>query len=117
MPTARSVPSMRIEAGVERERLALRQHGPPRGEALDADLRPLQVAEHRHVLADRRGRAPHALDATPMVGGLTVREIDPDDVRAAADDVLEHGLGVGGRAEGGDDLGTTQHWKGVVNRG
>ena len=47
---------VRREVGIERERRAFRQHRAPVGEAFDADLGPLQVAEQRHVLADRRGR-------------------------------------------------------------
>ena len=53
------------EGGIERKRLPLREHRGTAGEALDADLGTLQVAEHRHVLADQRPR-PGATASTRL---------------------------------------------------
>ena len=100
---------MRIERRIERERLALGEHRTPAREALDADLRPLQVAEHGHVLADDRGSPPDAFDATAMIRGLAVREIHADDVGAAANQVLEDARRVRRGTERGDDLGAAKH--------
>ena len=97
------------EAGIERKRLPLREHGGTASEALDADLGALQVAEHRHVLADRSRGLPHGLHSLAVIARLAVREIDSDDVGPAADDVLEDAGRVGGRAQGGDDFCATKH--------
>jgi hypothetical protein len=44
-----------------------------------------------------------------MRPGIAVREIDPDDIAAGPDQLLQ-GFGIiGGRPEGGDDLGSTIH--------
>ena len=69
----------------------------------------LQVAEHRHVLADQRRGLPNRLHSLAVVARLAVREIDADDVGPAADDVLEDAGRVGGRAQGGDDFCATKH--------
>ena len=72
---------------------------------------PCRSPSTRDVLADGRGRAAHAVHALAVILGRAVREIDAHDVRAAADDVLEHARRVGGRAQGGDDLGSAKHRK------
>jgi hypothetical protein len=97
------------EAGIERKRLPLREHGGTASEALDADLGALQVAEHRHVLADCCSGLPNGLHPLAVIARLAVREIDTDDIGPAADDVLEDAGRVGGRAQGGDDFRATKH--------
>ena len=60
---------LRVERHVERERLAFDQADLALGEALDADLRPLQIAEHRHPLADLLRDVAHHLHALACACG------------------------------------------------
>ena len=99
----------RVDGRVERESRAFVEHHAAVREPLDADLRALQVAEYRNVLADPGSRAPNTLDPAPVRLGLSMREVDADDVGAAANDILEDGRVVSGGSERGDDLGATKH--------
>ena len=56
MPTARSLPASHAERGVQREGRAVDQRDLAVLEALDADLRALQVAEHADVAAGALAR-------------------------------------------------------------
>ena len=98
---------VRLDCGIEREKLALVQDDVSIGKALDADLGSLQVAEHRDVLADLLGRGPDRFDALDLIGADTVRKVEPHDVRSAPDHVLEHARRVRGRPQRSDDLGAT----------
>ncbi len=110
MPTARSVPSFAPIAGSSAKGSPSVEHRATRGKSFDADLGALQVTEHGNVLAHGKRGATHALDALTVVARRTVGEIHAHDVRAAADDVLEHAWRVGCRAQRGDDLGSAEHW-------
>ena len=90
MPTLRSVPSCGSSAGSSVNACAFGQQVLPAREALDADLRALQVAEQRDVLADALGRLARMLDAAHVVGRAAVREVDAQHVGARADHFLEH---------------------------
>jgi len=75
-----------------------------------SDLRALQVAEQRDVLAHVARGLARTLHPAQVVARSTMREIHAQDVGAGADDFLEDARRVRGRAERGDDLGpAAQH--------
>ena len=78
------------------------------GEALDADLRPLQVTEHGDFATEFRGGGACGRGAGAMIVRLAVREIQTDDIDALGQQVLQHARRIGGRAQRGNDAGATQ---------
>ena len=82
-----------------------RHAGVPGPERAGPDLRPLQVLQHRHRLAEvSRGGADPA-DGPGVVGVAAVGEVEPGDVDAVAEQLLQRLRGGGGGSDGGDDLG------------
>ena len=98
-----------VERNVECEGVAFVQDDLALREALDADLRALQVAEHRDPFADLLRNRAHHLDALGVRLRVAVREVDAHDVRAGAQHVRQHFGIVGGRAECREDLGASEH--------
>ncbi len=78
------------------------------GETLDADLRPLQVGEDADFAALLRRCRTHRRHACRLLLGRAMGKIQAHDVDAGADEIIEHTGDIGGRAEGGQDLGATQ---------
>ena len=74
----------------------------------DTDLRPLNVADDRHVAAEVRGRLPHELDDARPLARRAVGEIEAEDIDAAGEQAVDALLGGAGGAEGGDDFGSAQ---------
>ena len=71
MPTACSVAGIDVERGVERELGAVGELHLARREALDADLRALQVAEHADVAARALARRlAHQFEPPRVIGEL-----------------------------------------------
>ncbi len=85
------------ERGVEHEARAVGELRLAGGEAVDADLRALQIAQDADVAARLRGGLAHEIHATRMVGEQPVREIDPYDVDARAHHVGKNLGIIGGR--------------------
>ncbi len=84
-------------AGLERDRAV--------GETLDADLRAAQVAEHGDFPVQRGGGIAHQPAAAPVLVGIAVGEVDAHDIDPGIEQAAHPLRAVGGRAEGGDDLG------------
>lgn len=75
------------------------------GEFLDADLRSGQIGEDADFCADALRSRAHGFGAGDLRGRIAVREIEPDHIHARAQQRVEDARGVGGGAEGGEDLG------------
>ena len=71
----------------------------------DPELRAGQVAEDRHLAAERLGGLADRLDRLRVFVGAGVGEVEAEDVGAGRDQLLEHAEVPGRRADGGDDLG------------
>ena len=71
----------------------------------DPQLRPGQVAEHRHLAADLLGGGADRLDRLRVALAVGVGEVEAEDVGAGLDQCLEHLRVPAGRADRGDDLG------------
>ena len=67
---------------IQRKRLARGQLHRAVGERLDANLRTLQIGEHRHRLIELRRRGARGRHALSMRVPVAVGEIDPDHVDA-----------------------------------
>ncbi len=75
----------------------------------DANLGALQIGEDRHIAGLRVGLFADAGGDGAVVVGAAVGEIKAEDVDAGVDQPgKEIGVG-GGRAEGGDDFGASEH--------
>jgi hypothetical protein len=57
-------------------------------------------------VAERGGDRPDQVEPGHVVGPFAVGEVQPDDVETGLDHPAEDLTVAGGRAEGGDDLGT-----------
>ena len=88
----------------EREPVARDQRHAAVGERRHAQLGPRQIDEHADVAVLLGADAPHPLDERELGGGLAVREIDPDHVRAGRDHLAQDGLVPRGRSDGRHDL-------------
>src|SRR5690606_26047450 len=89
---------------VQAQRAAPLQDHAAGGEASDAQLRPLQVGED----ADRPAGPPlgpaDALDHLRVLFLVAVAEVEPEDVRAGAEQLFEPLRAGGRRTDRGDDL-------------
>ena len=97
------------ERGVEGELGAVDERDLAALEALHADLRALQVAEHPHVAACPPGGIPDHFHAPGVVRQRAMGEIHADHIDACAHHVADDLGIVRRRPEGGDDLGATQY--------
>ncbi len=77
------------------------------GEAGDANLRALQVAECGDAAAVTLGCLAHRGSAGMMVG-RAVGKIQPYHVDTGVDEFIEHALAITGGAQGSDDLGAAK---------
>ena len=77
------------------------------GKTLDADLRARQVGQDAHFHAHAGGSGTHIGGALGLAGRVTVAEVEANHVHAGAEEILQHARRVGGRSEGGEDLGAT----------
>jgi hypothetical protein len=75
-----------------------------RGKRADADLRTGEVGEHRHGLADGRGRLAGPADDACRVFVRAVGEVDPDDVHTDLGEGVNGVARAGRGSNGGDDL-------------
>jgi hypothetical protein len=98
----------RVVLAIEREGCARLQFHTAALEALDADLRALQIGQHGHLAAHLFGDLTHLTTAQFMILGRTVRQVQPDHIGAGLEHPREHAGLVGGRPEGGDDAGAAQ---------
>jgi hypothetical protein len=94
-----------IRAAIEHEAVARQQVDRAVSELLDTDLRALQVGQDANFAAHCIGGGAHGVGAGAVVIGGTVRQVQANDIHALLQDLLEHARRIGGRAEGGDDLG------------
>ena len=78
-------------------------------EFADADLRSLQVAHDAHGAAGLAAGRAHHLGALQVILRAAVRKIQPDDIHAGAEHLLEDFGIVRCRAERGHDLGAAGH--------
>ena len=83
----------------------------------DAELRAGQVAEDRHLAAERGGRLADRLDRLRVFVGAGVGEVEAEDVGAGGDQLLEHAEVPRGRADRGDDLGAPLEVSGGLGEG
>src|SRR5262249_55617816 len=74
----------------------------------DAELRPLDVAHDRDVLAEIGGDAADDLDDAAFFVRGAVREIEAEDVDARGEETVDGLLRAAGGAEGGDDFRASQ---------
>ncbi len=74
-------------------------------EAVDADFRPLQIAEQAHVPARSTSGRAHQLDPARMVGDRAMREIQAHHIHAGAHDLGQHRRIIRGGTQGRDYLG------------
>ena len=81
---------------------------PSRSDA-DAQLRPGQVLQDRHLAAGAARGVAHALGGLGVLLGGAVGEVQPGDVHPRLDEPGEHLGFAGGGADGGDDLGPARH--------
>ena len=104
-----AVAGVLVQGGVDGEGLAGFQHHRTVAETGDANLGALQIGEDRHVAGLRVGLFTDAGGDGAMIVGAAVGEIKAEDVDAGVDQPgKEIGVG-GGRAEGGDDFGASEH--------
>jgi hypothetical protein len=92
--------------GIERESLAVLEVDLLVREALDADLGAAEIGEDAHVTAGAARRLVHEIDTTTVFLVFAVGEVDARDIEAGTDHFGHHFDGVGGWAQGRDDLGT-----------
>ncbi len=92
------------ERGIQRELRPVHQLHLAGHEAVDADFRPLQIAEHAHVAARLLRRLAHQIHSARMIGDRAVREIQAYHVHAGAHDLGKHRRVIGGGPQGGDDF-------------
>src|SRR5690606_35744854 len=88
------------------------------GETLDADLRPRQIGQNAHFGTHALRGGAHRSGALGLAGGIAVGEVQADHVDAGTEQFVKHARRVGGRAEGGEDLGAAlafDHWYGSLN--
>ena len=95
----------RIGARDQIEAFAGAQLHPALGELLDADLGTRQVGEDADFDPGALRGFAHRLRARHLRGRVAVREIQADHIDAGSEDGIEHAGRIGGRAEGGEDLG------------
>ncbi len=70
----------------------------------DPELRPRQVAQYRDLAANALGGTADRLDRARLLVRSGVGEVEPEDVGAGADQLLEHARLPARRPDGGDDL-------------
>ena len=95
--------------GVEDERSAVDQLDLAVLELADANLRALQVGHDGYLLAGCPGRFAHHRRPVDVVLRLAMREVQAHHVHTRPDHPLQDLRRVGGRAEGGNDLGGSGH--------
>ena len=78
-------------------------------EPAEPDLRALQIGEDADRPAGDVGCGAHAVVGRLVVGVVAVAEVQARDVHAGLDQCPDHLVGVGGRAEGADDLSASIH--------
>ncbi len=96
------------ERGVQGELGAVLQLDLSRREAIDADLRSLQIAEHTHVAAGLPRGLAHQFNPARMIGDDAVREIQTHHIHAGAHHIREHRWIVRGGTQGRDNFGAPQ---------
>ncbi len=94
-----------VGIGHQVEAVAGLEHDLAFGEALDADLRARQVGQDADLDAHARSGGAHVGGTLGLAGRVAVAEVQTHDVDAGAEQILQHARRVGGRAEGGQDLG------------
>ena len=92
------------------ERAAAAERRAPLGERPEADLRALQVREHRDRLPDSRLDRADPLDRLAVLRVGAVGKVQARDVHSRTDHLLDDALADGGGPDGADDLGQTLVW-------
>ena len=93
------------ERGIQRELRPVGQLHLAGHEAVDADFRALQIAEHADVAARLPRGLAHQIDPAGMIGDRAVREVQAHHIHAGAHDFCEHRRIVRGRTQSRDYLG------------
>ena len=75
----------------------------------DADFRPLQVRQDAHVTAVDICLFANAAGHLCVVSGGAVAEIEAEHIDPGADEPGDHIVGLAGRTDGGDNLGSSVH--------
>jgi len=101
---ARGVAGGCVGTAIEREVLSRLELDRTAGEALDADLRPLQVGQHADLLAEFGRGGAHRGGTRAVVVVRTVGEIQAHHVDALGEQAFQRARRIGGRPEGGDDF-------------
>ncbi len=79
------------------------------GKVAGADLRPREVGEHGHLLADLVRGGPHRGEALQVLLHVAVAEVQPDHVDTCHEQVAQDVGLVACRAECRDDLRPAAH--------
>src|SRR5690606_30532074 len=98
-----------IQAGIQGKAGAIAQHDAAIAETGDADLRALQVGEDGHTAPLCCRRLTNTCRHLAMALGVAVGKIQPEHVDASSDQRRQHLCAVTGRANGGDNLGASEH--------
>ncbi len=95
------------QRAVEHEACALDELRRSLAETADADLRALQIAEQRHLVAGAGCQSAYQRGARPMIVRAAMGKIQPEHIHAGLDQRADDLFGTAGRAERGDDLGAS----------
>jgi hypothetical protein len=100
------VAQRRVSAAVQHERLAVAQFNRAIGEALDTNLRALQVGQNAYLASNLLRHLAHGGGSGAVIVGLTMGEVEAYNIHAFGNDFFEHPWCVGSGAQGGNNLGT-----------
>src|SRR5690606_14384309 len=108
-PDTTLVTGVLIEAGIQGEAGTVTQRDATVTEAGNADLRALQVGKNGDTTPLFRRRAANTCRHLAVPLGATVGKVKPEHIDASGDQRRQHLCAVTGRANGGDNLGASEH--------